>query len=196
MWKKLVCIIIFCSICGYICRSYDCSSFLLLETWLMMIRKSLPKVSINITWSTGSLRHILGNIAWWPWCSIFSSPGFGPCELLPSLFVLRPSVNISHFNLLLRNYWANLNKTLLKWSLGGPLPKLCPVILTSNQDGHQAKNRKKGMKFKRNLLLWNYWANLNKTLLKWSLGGPLPKLCLPFQNSDLLPRWLPQPNLI
>ena len=91
MWKKLVCVIIFCSICGYICRSYDCSSFLLLETWLMMIRKSLPKVSINITWSTGSLRHILGNIAWWPLCSIFSSPGFGLCELLPSLFVLRPS---------------------------------------------------------------------------------------------------------
>jgi hypothetical protein len=28
------------------------------------------------------------------------------------------------------------------------LPKLCPVIQTSNQDGRQAKNRKKGgMKF-------------------------------------------------
>ena len=25
-----------------------------------------------------------------------------------------------------------------------PLPKLCPVIPTSNQDGRQAKNRKKG----------------------------------------------------
>ena len=24
---------------------------------------------------------------------------------------------------------------------------------------------------------WNYWANLNQTLLKWSLGGPLSKLC-------------------
>jgi hypothetical protein len=29
-------------------------------------------------------------------------------------------------------------------SLDGPLPKLCPVIPTSNQDGRQAKNRKKG----------------------------------------------------
>jgi hypothetical protein len=39
-----------------------------------------------------------------------------------------------------------------------------------------AKNRKKGgMKLKKNLLLCNYWANLNQTLLKWSLGGPLPK---------------------
>ena len=31
------------------------------------------------------------------------------------------------------------------------------------------------MKLKKNLLLWNYWANLNQTLLKWSLGGPLSK---------------------
>ena len=35
------------------------------------------------------------------------------------------------------------------------------------------KFEKRGMKFKKNLLLWNYWANLNQTLLKWSLGGPL-----------------------
>jgi hypothetical protein len=41
-------------------------------------------------------------------------------------------------NLLLWNYWANLNQTLLKWFLDGPLPKLCPVIPTSNQDGRQA----------------------------------------------------------
>jgi hypothetical protein len=54
-----------------------------------------------------------------------------PCELLPSLFVYRPSVNISHFNLLLRNHWANSNQTLVEWSLDGPLPKMCPVILTS-----------------------------------------------------------------
>ena len=37
--------------------------------------------------------------------------------------------------------------------------------------------RKKGGWNKKNLPLWNYWANLNKTLLKWSLGGPLSKLC-------------------
>jgi hypothetical protein len=37
-----------------------------------------------------------------------------------------------------------LNQTLLKWFIDGPLPKLCPVIPTSNQDGHQAQNRKKG----------------------------------------------------
>jgi hypothetical protein len=37
-------------------------------------------------------------------------------------------------NLLLCNYWANLNQTLLKWSWGGPLPKLCPAFHTSDQD--------------------------------------------------------------
>jgi hypothetical protein len=31
-----------------------------------------------------------------------------------------------------------------KGSLEGPLPKMCLVIPTSNKDGHQAKNRKKG----------------------------------------------------
>ena len=39
------------------------------------------------------------------------------------------------------------------------------------------KLEKGGMKLKKFLLLWNYWANLNQTLLKWSLGGPLSKLC-------------------
>ena len=40
-----------------------------------------------------------------------------------------------------------------------------------------ANYKKGGMKFKKFLILWNYWANLNQTLLKWSLGGPLSKLC-------------------
>ena len=67
------------------------------------------------------------------------------CHHLAS--VVCPSVirrKLSHFNLLLRNHWPNCNQTLLEWFLDGPLPKLCPVIATSNQDGHQAKNRKKG----------------------------------------------------
>jgi hypothetical protein len=38
---------------------------------------------------------------------------------------------------------------VVEWSLDGPLPKLCPVILTSNQDGRQAKNRKKGDEIKK-----------------------------------------------
>ena len=46
------------------------------------------------------------------------------------------------------------------------------------------KFEKRGMKFKKSLLLWNYWANLNQTLLKWFLGDPLPKVCPAFQNTD------------
>ena len=38
------------------------------------------------------------------------------------------------------------------------------------------KLEKRGDGIKKNLL-WNYWANLKQTLLKWSLGGPLSKLC-------------------
>jgi hypothetical protein len=67
------------------------------------------------------------------------------CHHLASI-VARPSVvrrKLSHFNILIRNHWANCNQTLVEWSLDGPLPKLCPVISTSNQDGRQAKNRKK-----------------------------------------------------
>jgi hypothetical protein len=65
-------------------------------------------------------------------------------HFLAIVITFRPSVNISHFNLLLRDHRANCNQTLVEWSLDGPLPKLCPVIPTSNQDGHQAKNKKKG----------------------------------------------------
>jgi hypothetical protein len=50
----------------------------------------------------------------------------------------------SHKNLLFRNHWANCNQTLVEWSLDGPLPQMCPVIPTSNQEIRQAKNRKKG----------------------------------------------------
>jgi hypothetical protein len=32
-----------------------------------------------------------------------------------------------------------LNQTLLKWFLGGPLPKLCPVFENSDQDGHHSR---------------------------------------------------------
>ena len=65
-----------------------------------------------------------------------------------------------------------------------PLPKLCSVIPTSNQDGRQAKNRKKGMKFKKKSsplkLLSQSQPNFTEMILGWSL----PKLCLTFQTSD------------
>jgi hypothetical protein len=118
------------------------------------------------------------------------------------------------FFLLFWNYWANPNQTLLKWSSGGPLSKLCPSASSCIQDGQNCsilsqkmpkfelykhndeqktcitgflwtlnfclfwpimQIRKRGMRLKKNLLLWNYCANLNQTLLKWSLGRPLSK---------------------
>ena len=39
------------------------------------------------------------------------------------------------------------------------------------------KLEKRGDEILKNPLLWNYWANLNQTSLKWSLGGPLSNLC-------------------
>jgi hypothetical protein len=55
------------------------------------------------------------------------------------------SVRPLTFHILINSSEAtNLNQTLVEWTLDGPLSKLCLVIPTSNQDGHQAKNRKKG----------------------------------------------------
>jgi hypothetical protein len=79
----------------------------------------------------------------WKWC-VFA---YFLCTV-----VLSTSEKIAYMytfkkNLLLRNHWINCNQTLVEWSLGGPLPNFCPVIPTSNQDGHQAKNRKRGGEF-------------------------------------------------
>jgi hypothetical protein len=41
------------------------------------------------------------------------------------------------------HHWANWNQTLVEWSLDDSLPNWCLVIPTSNQDDHQAKNRKR-----------------------------------------------------
>jgi hypothetical protein len=81
-------------------------------------------------------------------------------------------VNISHFNLLLRNHWANCNQTLVEWSLDGPLPFFCQVIPTSNQNGRQAKNRKKGDTRR---LLWEFpigsYVKLSSAVVAILVGG-------------------------
>ena len=103
---------------------------------------------------------------------------------MPSLFVRRPSVNISHFNLLLRNHWDNCNETLVEWSLGDPLGNCVRWSRLPTKMTAKLKTEKREDEFKTNLLLWNYWADLNQTLQKWSLGGPLPKFCTAFQTSN------------
>jgi hypothetical protein len=75
-------------------------------------------------------------------------------------------------------------------TLDGSLSKLCPVIPISNQDGRQAKNRKRGMIFLLNLLLSQSQPNFAEMILGWSPSNIVSGI------SDLQPRWLPLPNLI
>jgi hypothetical protein len=77
----------------------------------------------------------------------------------------------SHKNFLFRSHWANCNQTLVKWSLDGPLAKMCPVIPSSNQDVRQAKNRKRGDEIKKKSslkLLSQSQPNFAEIILGWS----------------------------
>jgi hypothetical protein len=79
----------------------------------------------------------------------------------------------SHKNLLFRNHWANCNQTLVELSLDSPLPKLCPVIPTFNQDDSKLKIEKSGDEInKKNCsplkLLSQSQPNFAKMILAWS----------------------------
>jgi hypothetical protein len=55
--------------------------------------------------------------------------------------------NLGTFWLKIEQFWPFEEISIFSNSgrfLDGPLPKLCPLIPTSNQDVRQAKNRKKG----------------------------------------------------
>jgi hypothetical protein len=121
--------------------SKNLSSFWLIlkQQWTIKISSPLFSIFSLAAILVGSLDH---RTPFWKGAiqgSLYSSPDCHHCAS-----VVRPSVNFSHFNQLLWSHWANLNQTFVEWSLDGPLPKMCPVIPTSNQDGCQAKNRKKG----------------------------------------------------
>jgi hypothetical protein len=67
------------------------------------------------------------------------------------------------------------------------------VIPTSNQDGRQAKNRKKGDEIKKKSslkLLSQSQPNFTEMILGWFPSKIMSGI------SDLRPRWPPQPNLI
>jgi hypothetical protein len=71
------------------------------------------------------------------------------------------------------NHWANCNQTLVEWSLDGPLSQISQLIPTSNQDFRQAKNRKRGMKFKKKSslkLLSQSQPNFAEMIIGWSLS--------------------------
>jgi hypothetical protein len=75
-----------------------------------------------------------GGVFSWPLIGVFS---FSMINNNPYYSILVNSIIINY-------HWTNCDQTLVEWSLDGPLSKVCPVIPTSNQDGRQAKNRKKG----------------------------------------------------
>ena len=107
---------------------------------------------------------------------------FRPCELLPSLFVCPSTFHILIFS----SETTGPIATKLLWNgpLVAPLKNCVRWSQLPTKMTTKLKIEKRGMIFLKNLLLWNYWANLNQTLLKWSLGGPLPKLCPAFQTSN------------
>ena len=84
-------------------------------------------------------------------------------------------------NLLLWNYLAKWDQPLVEWSLGG----WSPFRIVSDDPTHQPRwptstdivlqktLREKCFKD----LLWNRLAYWYQTLIKWSLGGPVPELC-------------------
>jgi hypothetical protein len=73
-------------------------------------------------------------------CFFLAHLAFRPGELLPSLFVRSSTFHILIFS----SETTGPIATKLWWNgpWMAPLPKLCPVIPTSNQDGRQAKNRR------------------------------------------------------
>jgi hypothetical protein len=64
------------------------------------------------------------------------------------------------------------------------------MIPTSNQEGRQTKNRKRGMIFLLNLFLSQSQPNFAEMILGWFPSNIVSGI------SDLQPRWLPLPNLI
>ena len=139
---------------SFICFHYISSWIRVCVNSLLIILSEDPSLLLSwnlwvLSWNLSSVL-LLWNTTYVKKTNMFAQYIFvpifypkGSCELLSPLSV-RPSVNFSHFNQLLWSRWANLNQTLVEWSLDGPLPNLCPVIPTANQDGRQAKNRKKG----------------------------------------------------
>ena len=78
----------------------------------------------------------------------------------------------------------------MKQSLNGSLPKICPAVRPFDQDGPHSRTYKCSLtqdpmgNSHKNLLVWNQLFNWNQTLIKQSLDGTLPKLCLVVPPSD------------
>ena len=76
---------------------------------------------------------------------------------------VRLSVNFSHFNQLLWSHWANLNQTLVEWSLDGPLPKLCRWSRLPTKMAAKLKIEKRGNE----ILIVHCCFNISQNELKF-----------------------------
>jgi hypothetical protein len=76
------------------------------------------------------------------------------------------SSNFGTFWLKIEQFWPlNILRDFL-WTLN--FYRFWPIM----------KFKKRGDEIKKKLLLWNYWANFNQTLLRWSLGGPFEEISI------------------
>ena len=69
-------------------------------------------------------------------CLVFPPSDQDGCTAVLNL--TQDSMGNSHKNHLVWNQQLNQNQTLMEQSLDGPLPKLCPAVALSHQDGHHS----------------------------------------------------------
>ena len=119
---------------------------------------------------------------------------FRLCELLPSLFVRRPSVNISHFNLLPRNHWTNCNLTLVKCSFGSPLQSCVRWSRLSAKMAAKLKIEKRADEIWKKSSPLKLPSQSQPNFAAMILGWSPSKIVSGIPH--LRPRWPPQPNLI
>ena len=127
---------------------------------LKLLSQSQPNFAeIILRWSSFKIVSVSAVLypRWPPWLKIEISSNGQNCSIVSQKM---PKFELYNHNELFNIYYGIFYE--LNFCLFWPIIQI---------------RKKGGMKLKRNLLLWNYWANLNQTLLQWSLGGPLSKLC-------------------
>ena len=104
----------------------------------------------------------------------------------PSVVRRRPSVNFSHFWLLLRNHWTDSDETWQKARTQRPLPSLCFYADPSSKMAALASDWLRHFW----LLLWNHWTEFNETWQEArSSQRPLSSLCFSARSKKRWPPW-------
>ena len=140
---------------------------------------------------TGSWEPLVQNCIRWP------RPPTKMAAIAELSLILDPMGN-SLKNLLIWNYLLNLNQTLLKWSLDGPLTELYKKKnLRTNQDGRHSQTLFNigpyGKFIKKSScleLLVQLEPNFGWMVIRWS------SFRIASDDPTGQPRWLPQPNLV